>query len=352
MNDVHHAAVFGRPPHIHQDYCDIDPLTEADFPDYVDDTADSMDESKLYLIHLSNLAYRVGRCLVAKFSPVHSEVVEHKRYQELVQFEKSLEPRFLDTPARITLERGYWPSLIHLYHCDYQIVFHRMLSALPDSNITFVAATKISRILENLLASGMLYSAPFMALPAVFASLLVHIIHMRKSDVHISMIAENRVRLGMHILENLGKVWPIAIWTGHLLDVLFKQSCSASIRQRHPTSSTQLPEIAGRGSRMHPTRNHQHDLDENTTQELNSPQTNSSTLAYPESRYNQQNLSSQQRRPQQRSFHPDDPEHIASLEALFSEIPLIYPFDDLLEDAGLSPNYWSTMRPHSMDDYL
>lgn len=48
---------------------------------------------------------------------------------------------------------------------DYQIVFYRMLSPNPITvgleSPLFQAAGKISRLLEDLLASGTLYDAPF-----------------------------------------------------------------------------------------------------------------------------------------------------------------------------------------------
>lgn len=59
---MHYAASYGRLPHIHPDFCDIEPLTEADFQDY-DSAAEPADEgmkndSKFYLVHFCELICR------------------------------------------------------------------------------------------------------------------------------------------------------------------------------------------------------------------------------------------------------------------------------------------------------
>lgn len=63
INDVHHAAIYGRPPHINPDFSDIIPLAEEDFQDYEYSPFTVVDEplsyeSKLYLINLAGLSCR------------------------------------------------------------------------------------------------------------------------------------------------------------------------------------------------------------------------------------------------------------------------------------------------------
>ncbi|RVX76130.1 hypothetical protein B0A52_00487 [Exophiala mesophila] len=339
INDVHHAAVYGRPPHIHQDYCDIDLLHEADFPDYPADVLDLTTQSRSYLVHSANLASHVSRCLAAKFSPVHDPMVEQKSYQQLVDFENELEPDFRSLPTNISFKNGYWPALIHLYHSDYRIVFHRMLSATLDHNLTFIAATKINRILEDLLASGTLYRAPFMTLPAIFVSILVNIVHIRKVDSHTGIVAENRARLAMHVLANFEKIWPMAMWTRHLLDVLLKQSISPSLGNAYSSTATQCSETIEVRATQHMSHA-EHHPQQQSIRTATSPQVERWGLSDFDAGNNQGTSSLEHVSPQPRFDYNSTARYAESPQPMASDMPLMFPMMNLFEDAGLGPDDW------------
>lgn len=104
----------------------------------------------------------------------------------------------------------------------------------------FQAAGKITRLLEDLLISGTLYTAPSTMfvinppttylnrvnenyrLPTICASSLVCIMNIRKKSQNIRVVAEHRAHLTVQILHRFQDTWPIAIWTRHLLDSLLK----------------------------------------------------------------------------------------------------------------------------------
>lgn len=66
------------------------------------------------------------------------------------------------------------------------------------------------------------------SLPAIFASVLICIMNIRKGIPDIRIISEHRLRLNMQILHKFQDTWPIAIWTRHLLDGLLKISTEQS----------------------------------------------------------------------------------------------------------------------------
>jgi len=323
-------------------------LTEDDFADYPTPQTEANAESKLYLVHLAELASRVGRCLVAKFCTSHDRVNEHKRYQELVDFEKTLNPSFLNLPSTLSLERGFWPSLIQLYYYDYQIVFHRMLSTTQDNGVTFIAAAKISRILEDLLASGVLYRAPFMVLPAIFASILVHIIHVRKGDEHLRVIAKHRAGLAMLILETFEKAWPLAIWTRHLLDMLLKDSppsrTSPKPRERSD-AQLRVHSDALTAARLSGT-NHVRQADapkEHQVEEhhLHNISRESNNLPFESATFIDSGANEHLESPLPNGTNPDHSDRYnTAVQSDMSSIALMFPLNNLLEDAGLDLEYW------------
>lgn len=231
INDVHHAAIYGRPPHINPDFSDIIPLTEADFQDYEYSPFTVVDEpllyeSKLYLINLVGLSCRVARCIIAKYSSNDDPDTKRRWYDELVDFQNTLPPRFTTLPHRVTLDRGFWPSVLQLYHLEYQVVFYRGLADRADHSNLVTLAGKVTRILEDMLASGTLYRAPSHILPAIFSSTIIHILQSRKNGMHVGVLSEHRARLELSILRGFQDTWPHVLYIRHLLERLLKTSSS------------------------------------------------------------------------------------------------------------------------------
>ncbi|KAH8893041.1 hypothetical protein GQ53DRAFT_861431 [Thozetella sp. PMI_491] len=321
INDIHHAAIYGRPPHISLDFCDIKTLSEDDFRDCSRDNTDgtapgSSKESQLYLVHFADLAMRAAKCIIAKYSSSSDDVgAKQRRYQELLDFNSSLTPGFSTLPSDITLTHGFWPSLILLYYLEYQVVFYRLLSERPENAILFGLAGKITRLLEDLLASGMLPRAPFQLFPAIFASTLIHIIQLRKGDAHIAVLCEHRIRLALHILETLQDSWPHVLYTRHFLDCLFQSSPGqGSEGARRETIHVQSIEHEGASRNPGTQRGDSTPLSrhgEVLVDGLLSP-----------------------------SCMDDDQPRYAQDSFLVSAMPM-FPFDNLAEDVGLSPDFWA-----------
>ncbi|KAF9895168.1 hypothetical protein FE257_000070 [Aspergillus nanangensis] len=227
IHDMHYAAILGRPPHIHPSFCDVNTLEEGDFDRYVDADAGSSheetsSESIFYLIHFSELISIAGDCLITKLSSTDGNTVINKApYDRLLSWQEGLPSEFQNVPSQITRNTGFWPALLHLSLYEYKIVFYRMMTDKPQTvglgSPLSECASRITRILEDLLASGTLYYAPFIVLPAVFASTLVHIMNIHKGDPDMRVVSEHRANLAMHILKRFEDIWPMAIWTRHLL---------------------------------------------------------------------------------------------------------------------------------------
>lgn len=79
-----------------------------------------------------------------------------------------------------------------------------------------------------MLGSGELFRAPVQIFPSIFASILIHIIQIRKRTPHLILLCENRVQLAMFILARFEKSWPHVIWTRHFLECVLRGSSSGT----------------------------------------------------------------------------------------------------------------------------
>ncbi|KAK6379696.1 hypothetical protein LTS17_005768 [Exophiala oligosperma] len=231
INDIHHAAVFGRPPHIHSQYTDVQALLPGDM-EASESTNTKNEESDVFLIQYCQLAILVDKCLIGKYSAASSPEMKSEAWVALKDFSKTLSTSKTDTVGSLTAERGFYPALLNLICLDYSIVVERML--LSDMNVPastgmqsyFKSAGSICRLLEDLLSSPSVLVArlPYVAFPAIFCSILVHIIFLRKESGNIRLVAESRARLAMLVLDQLQDRWPFVVWTRYLLDVLLKNT--------------------------------------------------------------------------------------------------------------------------------
>ncbi|KIW13926.1 hypothetical protein PV08_06707 [Exophiala spinifera] len=236
INDIHHAAVFGRPPHIHSQYTDVQALESSDMP-ASESTHPDAGQSNLFLVNYCRLAILVDKCLIGKYSAAASSEMKSEALHALKGFSATLSSNNTDADGSLTTSRGFYPAVLSLIHLDYSIVVERML--LPDINAPsstamqsyFKSAGSICRLLEDLLSSSsaLVVRLPYVAFPAIFCSILVHIIYLRKQSGSIRLVAESRARLAMLVLDQLQDRWPFVVWTRYLLDVLLKNTDSPAL---------------------------------------------------------------------------------------------------------------------------
>lgn len=244
INDIHHAAVFGRPPHIHSQYTDVQALAASDMSTSESTHANAR-ESNLFLVDYCRLAILVDKCLIGKYSAASSPEMKSEAWHALKGFLTTLSSNNTDSVGSLTTDRGFYPAVLSLIYLDYSIVVERML--LSDINAPastgmqsyFKSAGSICRLLEDLLSSSsaLVVRLPYVAFPAICCSILIHIIYLRKESGSIRLVAESRARLAMLVLDQLQDRWPFVVWTRYLLDVLLKNTESPAL-----SSSDQGPQ--------------------------------------------------------------------------------------------------------------
>ncbi|KAL4789070.1 fungal-specific transcription factor domain-containing protein [Aspergillus venezuelensis] len=210
---------YRRIPHVNDDYCTTNRLTEQDFEDEAPKTSDlsgptsSGKECALHTIYLAELCLRVGKCH-RSLNQGHPDLpTALKELNDLEAWRTSV-PKEIQCPrGTFTLQNGFLSSLLHLRICTFQILLRR--NYFQNSKImamgtpVFDASVQIVRILEDLLSSELLAACPLRVLPAVFAALSVLIKNLcRSTPSEMNDVSAHRAYLCMLVLSKLIEYWP------------------------------------------------------------------------------------------------------------------------------------------------
>ncbi|RHZ57497.1 uncharacterized protein CDV56_107883 [Aspergillus thermomutatus] len=242
--DILMALTLGNTPHVNDAYCSVPLLSEADIEDDEDNQDDLHDphlfgtrtqESRLYLVYLVDLAKRTSQCLMALFGASSDESTIQTSLDKLSSWQTALPGALQRNNSTMSLQNGYWSSLIHL---SYKNGFHYpdrlRIGSLPSD-----AAVNIVRILEDMMSSEVLTVSSLRTLPAVFASLSVQIANISGNSPDGAEISKHRARFCMLCLKTLEDRWPPLPWYYSMFSrILRKMSCEIPDDGRHSPQSS------------------------------------------------------------------------------------------------------------------
>ncbi|KAJ4253785.1 hypothetical protein NW762_010179 [Fusarium torreyae] len=126
-----------------------------------------------------------------------------------------------------------WGYLLHLAYNHLRILLYRHKFIKQDQSddaghIAATAASKISRIAEDMLTQGTLRYGQMHSITSLFAALCIHTISIRRSTNVSRRIAESRAQMCLLGLQEIQNYWRI---NNNVLD-LFLQYLDVSIAQR------------------------------------------------------------------------------------------------------------------------
>ncbi|OQV09524.1 Fungal specific transcription factor domain-containing protein [Cladophialophora immunda] len=242
IRDIHAAAALGRPPHINNVFCDVECVEDEDF-------------------HDCGILRAILEAGGAQFAPGSDDP---GRMPDPSLLSRDLKGWMDALPSSMACPKGeialseFWATILHITYHNYLILLYRS-NDLSDVNLTddaasIVSATKITRLLEDLLYSNLLHFAPISIISSLFAALTIHvrcILHRELSQTIQSEILEYRIRLCMLGLEKLQENWPVAAWTLHLFEQLMErlrshQSASKRYAESYPQAPSKRPRTSSR----------------------------------------------------------------------------------------------------------
>ncbi|PTD02515.1 Cutinase transcription factor 1 alpha [Fusarium culmorum] len=241
------AASLGLPSRIRDDDCDVEPLAVSDLETEVTSPGDSpfgscKPEHVKYAINMVKLAQILGRVVDLHFAPGRQVSTP----EQLRAVDHALQAWKEGLPEEMNrgVEDGtasVWGYLLHQAYNHLRILTHRHNFIKQEGSgnsgqIVVAAATKIGRIVEDMLAQGNLRYGQIHTVTSLFAALCIHTISIKQKEQDVSRrIAENRAQMCLLGLQEIQKYWRI---NNNVLD-LFLQYLDVSIAQRlHETSGT------------------------------------------------------------------------------------------------------------------
>ncbi|KAF9891373.1 hypothetical protein FE257_004229 [Aspergillus nanangensis] len=226
VRDRHTSAAFGRPCRIRDEDCDVEPLTREDFcfdQDYDTRLIPAQEEFHVsYAMEMARLATILGDILVGEFSPrrePNDKFQTDALVARLMQWESTLPESLRRTPPDGSLGASFWANMLHFaYQNNYILLFRPKtidsmspVEAERDTRAR-LAADSITRMAEDLLATGGIHSTHVHLVPALFGALSIHtLVICRKDPIH-QQLAENKARQCILALSVLAKSWPVKIW--------------------------------------------------------------------------------------------------------------------------------------------
>ncbi|KAH6896678.1 N-terminal binuclear Zn cluster-containing/DNA binding domain-containing protein [Thelonectria olida] len=224
------AASLGLPSRIRDDDCDIEPLSPSDLESEVAEASfgSCKPEHITYAIKMVEIARILGRVIDVQFLPGRppSTAEQVKELDRLLEAWKQGLPDVEDGNASV------WSHLLHLAYNHVRILIHRhsFLKQNKDDSgqIAVMAASRISRIAEDMLAQGTLRYGQMHLITSLFAALCIHAISIKRGVDVTRRIAEHRAQMCLLGLEEIKKYWRI---NNNVLD-LFLQYLDVSIAKR------------------------------------------------------------------------------------------------------------------------
>lgn len=242
------SLTLNNTPHVNEAYCTAPLLSEADIEDDKEDIPDThllgsqTQEGRLYIVYLVDLAKRTSQCLEALFGACSDESRIQSSLAGISSWQSILPQVLQRNGSAITLQSGYWTSLIHLTYHTCQILLHRNGFRSPNrlrvGSLPSDAAVNIVRILEDMMSSGVLTISCLRTIPAVFASLSVQIANISGSSPDATEIAKHRARFCMLVLKTLQERWSPLLWYYSLFSgILHKMGCETPDTGGHSFNS-------------------------------------------------------------------------------------------------------------------
>ncbi|KAJ4202221.1 hypothetical protein NW767_006183 [Fusarium falciforme] len=243
------AASLGLPSRIRDDDCDIEPLSPSDLESETEHPDFSpfgccKPEHITYAIKMVDVARILGRVVDVHFSPGRQPSTP----EQIQDVGDALEDWRANLPEDMNrgVEDGtasVWAHLLHLAYNHLRILIyrHKFLRYGQDEQsgqIAVAAASKISRIAEDMLAQGTLRYGQMHLITSLFAALCIHAISIRRGVDVSRRIAEHRAQMCLLGLQEIQKYWRI---NNNVLD-LFLQYLDVSIAQRlHGATRSDAP---------------------------------------------------------------------------------------------------------------
>lgn len=217
------AAALGLPNRFRDEDCDVGVLTKADFESafHPSTPPHKVDEYVSYSIGMCHLSKTLGQICHCGYLPskVLSSSDRNRMREELIQWKEKL-PRVMQlSNSDFDAPPSFYANMLHLSYNNLLILLYRAGyiggpgSSEVDGTVALQAASRNSRIVEDMLPEGDLRHAHVHVITNLFNTLCVHTFCLREAKKGTAKaIAEYRAKLCLIGLQELQKTWEVQNW--------------------------------------------------------------------------------------------------------------------------------------------
>ncbi|KAF2743361.1 hypothetical protein M011DRAFT_410769 [Sporormia fimetaria CBS 119925] len=257
------SSSLGLPNRIRDEDCDIELLSPRDFLTAFEPSTSPQDITvyTTYMIGLMELTRILGRVVDAAYLPNRTLSASHRDQirDELLRWKANLPPAMqLSNDSGVP---SFQASMLHLAYNNLLILLYRSAFIShdkqvreTDGDIALQAATRNSRIVEDLLPTGMIGHAQMHVITNLFNTLCIHVAHLRRASGIPKTITEHRAKLCLLGLQELQKTWEVTNWVLQLFFQYLDRATAARLEMeadgvgftsavRHTTGAQEQPHI-------------------------------------------------------------------------------------------------------------
>ncbi|KAJ5689855.1 hypothetical protein N7462_004247 [Penicillium macrosclerotiorum] len=282
VRDQQTSAALGLPSRIRNEDCEVDELDELDFKEN-----DPVNTSNIFKTPPSaHVSYVIGMAQLAKLCKTTPNDIQNQNKDHEAEIlllvravvcsqylpgkskldnpsRPNLHQRLLDWEERLPPEMHFQPSMsrdvmflvgmLHMAYNNLYVLLYRPMFLQPpnvssssDGNIALEAATRSTRILEDMLSENLVQHGSVHLITHTFSALCIHTIHFGRMTSTAKKLAEHRAKLCLLGLKELQKSWDLENW---VLDLFFRCLDDRTARNLRlgdvgmPTSSLKEPQI-------------------------------------------------------------------------------------------------------------
>ncbi|KAJ5129134.1 uncharacterized protein N7515_005173 [Penicillium bovifimosum] len=233
VRDQQTSAALGLPPRIRDEDCQIADLEPADFEE-----GEQTGPSKIfrappevhvsYVIGMAQLARLLREIVSSQYLPGRSKLDNPARpmlHRRLVDWESQL-PKELHFQIPMNRDAMFLVGMLHMAYNNLYILLYRPLFLQPsgqssdlEGNVALDAATRSTRILEDMLSENLVQHGSVHLITHTFSSLCILTIHFGRVIGTARKLAEHRAKLCLLGLKELQKSWDLENW---VLDLFFR----------------------------------------------------------------------------------------------------------------------------------
>ncbi|KAJ5086240.1 hypothetical protein NUU61_007547 [Penicillium alfredii] len=260
VRDQQTSAALGLPSRIRDEDCEVADLEPSDFEE-----SDSSVPSEIfrqppnahvsYVIGMVQLARLLREVVLSQYLPGRSKLESPSRpllHQRLMDWESNL-PKDMRFNPSMSRDVMFLIGMLHMAYNNLFILLYRPVFLQPpgvstssEGNVALDAATRSTRILEDMLSGNLVQHGSLHLITHTFSALCIHTIHFGRVTGTARKLAEHRAKLCLLGLKELQKSWDLENWVLNLFFRCLDDRTAQDLRLTE-LSSTSSHHLAGEG---------------------------------------------------------------------------------------------------------